>query len=274
MSVVVITGCSSGIGLASAVRFAREGWTVVATMRDLSRSKPLRDALTKADVRADFRRIDVTSDESVGATMATILADHGVVDVVIGNAGIGSDGTTEELSVEEFRTLFETNVLGNVRLLHAVLPSWRARSRGRFIAVGSVCGAIGQPFQDAYCASKFAVEGMLESLRPVVAPHGIDISVIEPGLVKGQFAAKYASLVRPDDSPYARARAALQAVFDRAAATAETNDEVASLLWEVATVDRPALRYQGSEMVAKMIGLKLKDLTGERLLNMTSGWIS
>jgi NAD(P)-dependent dehydrogenase (short-subunit alcohol dehydrogenase family) len=274
MTVVLITGCSSGIGLASAVRFASQGWTVVATLRDLARAEPLRDALAVAGVGADVRRIDVADDSSVALGVMGAISDHGSIDVVIGNAGIGSDGTVEELSVEHFRQLFETNVLGNVRLLHAVLPSWRQRGRGRFIAVGSVCGAIGQPFQDAYCASKFAVEGMLESMRPVVAQHGIDVSVVEPGPVSGDFATTHAHPGRGDDSPYASARASLQAIQDRGFASADSPAQIADLLWEVANAERPLLRYQSSEMVARMIGKKLKDLDGERLGAMTAGWVS
>jgi NAD(P)-dependent dehydrogenase (short-subunit alcohol dehydrogenase family) len=169
VTTVLITGCSSGIGLAASVEFARQGCDVVATLRDVGRSQPLRDALADVDCDADIRVLDVADDDSVAAGVAAIVADHDGIDVVISNAGLGIDGTTEELSIADFRLSFETNVLGSVRLLHAMMPLWRSAGRGRFIAVSSVSGAIGQPFNDAYCMSKFALEGMLESLAPVAA---------------------------------------------------------------------------------------------------------
>lgn len=274
MTVAVVTGCSSGIGLACAVEFARRGCDVVATMRDVDRGGPLRSALGSAGVTADIHPLDVADDDSVRTAMAAIISRHGDVDVVVSNAGIGIDGTTEELTIADFRSSFETNTLGSVRLLHAVLPRWRARRSGRFIAVSSVGGMIGQPFNDAYCASKFALEGLLESLQPVAAQHGIHISVVEPGPVTGDFAHKYGpGGGHRHDGPYGPARARFQAVQDGGYAVAQTNEDVAEQLWQVATAEQPLLRYQTSEMVQKMVGSKIKDMTGERVVGMTSRWI-
>ena len=271
---VLITGCSSGIGLASAVKFAREGDTVIATMRDLDRSAALRQALTEAGASADVRVLDVADDTGTALGLASVLADHGRIDVVISNAGIGIDGTTEELSVGDFRDSFETNVLGAVRLIHGVMPAWRARRRGRFIAVSSVSGAIGQPFNDAYCMSKFALEGLLESFAPVAAQFGVQVSMVEPGPVSGVFVDKSRGpQQQSSDGPYAEPRGRFQAVQDSAFDAAQTNDEIAELLWDVATTDEPMLRYQTSELVEKMVGLKFKDMTGQRVLGMTSRWI-
>ena len=273
MSVVLVTGCSSGIGMAAAVEFARQGAIVVATMRDLGRSGPLRDALAVAGCEGDVRALDVDSDAAVPRVIGEVIRDHGCVDIVVSNAGIGIDGTTEELSLAEFRRSFETNVLGGVRALHALLPPWRARGSGRFIAVSSVSGALGMPFNDAYCMSKFALEGLLESLHPVVAQHGISVSIVEPGPVAGDFAHKYAPSGRVAGGPYDAPRAKFQAVQDMGYDNAQTNEEVAAFLWQVATAERPALRYQTSDTVARMVGLKLKDVSGERVTGMTSGWI-
>lgn len=273
MTVALITGCSSGIGLAAAAEFARQGCTVVATLRNLDRAGPLRGALADAGPRADVRTLDVADDESVRATIKAIVADHGVIDVVVSNAGIGIDGTTEELTIDDFRTSFETNTLGSVRLLQAVMPTWRARQDGRFIAVSSMGGVVGNPFNDAYCASKFALEGLLESLHPVAAEHGIKVSLVEPGPVTGEFAHKYAPAGRTSDGLYAEARARFQVVQDGGYAAAQTNEEIADILWSVATSDAPLLRYQTSEMVSKVLGLKLKDMSGERVTGMTSRWI-
>ena len=273
MTLVLVTGCSSGIGLATAVEFARRGCSVVATMRDLGRSGALRDALTAAGSQADVRVLDVAADESVSSAVTSIEADHGGIDVVVSNAGLGIDGTTEELTLDDFRTSFETNVLGSVRLLHAVLPAWRARSGGRFVAVSSTAGVLGTPFNDAYCASKFALEGLLESLHPVAAVQGIFISLVEPGPVTGDFVTRqHAPAARSADGPYAAAQARFQAVQDAGYRTAQSNEEIAAVLWRVANVDAPVFRYQTSEEVSKLVGLKLKDVTGERVTGLTKHW--
>ncbi|MFM2073329.1 MAG: hypothetical protein RLZZ623_3593 [Actinomycetota bacterium] len=273
MTVTLITGCSSGIGFAAALEFARRGHTVVATMRHPERADGLNAALIGAGVTADVRALDVADDASVVASVAAVLADHGRIDVVVSNAGIGIDGTTEELSLDDFRASFETNVLGSVRLLQAVLPTWRAAGGGRFVAVSSVAGVVGQPFNDAYCTSKFALEGLLESLAPVVAQHGIHVSLVEPGPVAGDFAHKHGPPAGRNVGPYAESRARFQVVQDGGYAVAQTNQEIAALLADVAEAETPMLRYQTSEMVSKMLGLKIKDMSGERVIGMTSRWI-
>jgi len=274
MRTVLITGCSSGIGLAAAVKFASEGDMVIATMRDLDRAGALREGLAEAGVSADIRVLDVSDDVGTASGLEAVLADHGRIDVVISNAGIGIDGTTEELSVDDFRASFETNVLGAVRLIHGVMPVWRAHPGGRFIAVSSVSGAIGQPFNDAYCMSKFALEGLLESFAPVAAQFGVHVSLVEPGPVSGVFVDKSRGpQQQSSDGPYAEPRGRFQAVQDSAFDAAQTNEEIAQLLWDVAAADEPMLRYQTSELVEKMVGLKFKDMSGQRVLGMTSRWI-
>ncbi|MGD9701037.1 MAG: SDR family oxidoreductase [Acidimicrobiia bacterium] len=272
--VALVTGCSSGIGLATAVEFARQGCAVVAAMRNLDRAGPLRQALHDARVEADVRVLDVADDESVRSAVASITADHGGIDIVISNAGVGIDGTTEELTIEDFRVSFETNVLGSVRLLQALLPAWRRRGSGRFVAVSSMAGILGTPLNDAYCTSKFGLEGLLESLHPVAAQHGVQISIVEPGPVSGDFAHKHGPPVsRTEDGPYAAARAAFQRVQDGGYDTAQTSEEIAAVLWQVACADEPVLRYQTSDDVAKIVGLKVKDVTGERVTGLTARWI-
>jgi NAD(P)-dependent dehydrogenase (short-subunit alcohol dehydrogenase family) len=272
--IVLVTGAGSGIGMATAVEFGRRGSTVVATVRSLERSDGLQRALTDAGVVGDVRALDVSSDQSVRKCIAATVAEHGEIDVVISNAGIGIDGTTEELTLDDFRASFETNVLGSVRLLHALLPAWRVRRSGRFVAVGSSAGVIGSPFNDAYCASKFALEGLLESLHPVAAAFGVQVSVVEPGPVAGDFARKHGPpTARTVDGVYARQRDRFQTVQDGGYANAQTNEEVAAVLWEVATADAPAFRYQTSHDVARLVGVKLKDLNGEKVTRLLARWI-
>lgn len=272
--VVLITGCSSGIGLAAAVEFARNGFTTVATMRDLAKADPLRAALAAAGASADIRLLDVDDPMSVGAAVAAVTADHGQIDIVVSNAGVAADGTLEELSLDDIRAVFETNFFGTVSLFKAVLPSMRERGNGRLIAVSSVAGALGQPFNDAYCASKQALEGLLESLHPVAAQVGVHVSVVEPGPVLGQFVQHGAApSERAAGGPYAAARARFQAVQEGGYAGAQTPTEIAEVLVQVARAEVPVFRHQTSEGVSKLVGVKLKDLTGERLTGLTARWV-
>ena len=272
--VVLITGCSSGIGLAAAVEFARRGCTVVATMRDLARSDRLRAGFADVGADADIRRLDVIDDASVAQAVAGVMRDHGRIDVVISNAGVGSDGTLEELTLADIRAVLDVNFLGTVRVIKAVLPAMRERGAGRLIAVGSTAGLLGQPFNDAYCASKFALEGLLESLHPVVAQFGVHVTVVEPGPVAGEFVENSGGAGGPPaDGPYALARVRFQAVQDSGYEMAQSPHEIACLLWDVATVASPHLRYQTSNAITRLAGIKLKDLTGERVVGLTRTWI-
>jgi NAD(P)-dependent dehydrogenase (short-subunit alcohol dehydrogenase family) len=263
---VLITGCSSGIGLAAAGAFADAGFDVLATMRDVGRADP-----SLAARGIEVRRLDV-ADDSAAAAVQAVIADRGGIDVVVSNAGIGIDGTTEELTVDDFRRSFETNVIGSVRLLQAVLPTWRAAGAGRFVAVSSIAGVFGQPFNDAYCASKAALEVMVESLHPVVAAQGIHLSLVEAGPVAGEFQNRYAGSGRDPSGPYAAARDRFRVVQDGGYAAAQTPAQIAAFLLQVATTEAPVLRYQTSEAVTKLVALKLKDLTGERITGLTARW--
>src|SRR4051794_4761911 len=157
--VTVITGSSSGIGLACAVAFARAGDTVVATVRDTDRAGPLRQALKSANASAQIATLDVGDDSSVTSAIEQVLADHGRIDVLVNNAGLGVAGTLEEITIDEMRAVMEVNFFGVARVTKAVLPSMREAGGGRVIALSSIAGAFGQPFTDGYCASKFALEG-------------------------------------------------------------------------------------------------------------------
>ena len=272
--VVLITGCSSGIGLASAVEFARHGFTTVATMRNLGKADELRGALTAHGLTAEIRALDVDDLASVTAAVAGVVADHGRIDVVVSNAGVAADGTLEELSLDDIRGVFETNFFGTVSLFKAVLPAMRERGEGRLIAVSSLAGALGQPFNDAYCASKQALEGLLESLHPVAAQVGVHVSVVEPGPVLGQFVQHgNAPSERAADGPYAASRARFQVIQEGGYQAAQPAQEIAAVLVEVATAETPVFRYQTSESVSKLVGVKLKDLTGERLTGLTARWV-
>jgi NAD(P)-dependent dehydrogenase (short-subunit alcohol dehydrogenase family) len=180
---VLITGTSSGIGLAAAVECAAAGHQVVATMRNLDRRKPLEEAAKARGVAVHVEQLDVTAD-GVGAKVRELVLKYGPIYAAVNNAGIAVGGPFEEQSEIDVREQFETNVFGLMAVTRAVLPSMRAARRGRVINVSSLAGRVAFPLLSAYAASKHAVEGFSESLRWEVEPFGIDVCLVEPGTFK------------------------------------------------------------------------------------------
>ena len=182
MAVVVITGCSSGFGLAPSLAFARRGDKVYATMRDLGKSAAL-DAATAAE-RLDVERLalDVTDDQSVHHAVEAVLAAEGRIDVLVNNAGVEHWGAVECLPDHLVRAIMETNLFGMVRTIRAVLPAMRAQTSGVIVNMGSAAGRVpGLPANWAYAASKHAVGSLSDSLSGEVQPFGIRVVNIEPG---------------------------------------------------------------------------------------------
>jgi len=181
--VALVTGSSSGIGLLTAVELARNGYRVVATMRNLETRGRLEEAAHKAGVRdrLDLRRLDITEFDSLPGAVDAIVRDHGRVDVLVNNAGFSVAGFAEDMTLAELRHQLETNFFGNVAMTKAVLPTMRAQKSGHIITVTSVAGRLGQPLLSAYCASKYALEGWNESVRIETHSLGIRVVLVEPG---------------------------------------------------------------------------------------------
>jgi len=180
--VAVVTGCSSGFGMLSAVELAKAGFTVVATMRDTDKRAKLDEASAEAGVPTpDVLPLDVTSDTSVTSAFDTIHNEHGRVDVLVSNAGFGIAGFVEDMTLEEFRQQFETNFFGGIRVTKAVLPGMRVRRHGRIILMSSIGVFNTSPGLSAYNGTKAALEAFGEALRYEAAPDGVFVSLIEPG---------------------------------------------------------------------------------------------
>ena len=271
--VALVTGTSSGIGLESAVGLARAGLAVVATLREPSRDRALRRAAEAAGVEVDVRALDVTDPSAARACVDAVLADHGRLDVLVNNAGRGSVATLEQLDDDDLREQMEVNYLSVARLTRLVLPAMRAAGRGRVVTVSSVGGVVGQPFSDAYCAAKFAVEGLMQSLAPVVARFGVQVAVVEPGAVASAFVANVGVGDDPSDDPYAHLRAALLRRSASAFAAAQTPADAAAVVVEAATTDRHRFRWQTTAGAAAFAGLSIADLDGSRVLAQTSSWV-
>ncbi|RYZ21602.1 MAG: SDR family oxidoreductase [Chitinophagaceae bacterium] len=182
MSVILITGCSSGIGLATAVHLAKAGHMVYATMRNPSNSL-LPQLIKKELLPINILLLDVTNESSVQKAVQQVLDQEGHIDVLINNAGISALGPVEELPIEAFYADMETNYLGTVRCSKAVLPQMRARRKGTIINVTSIAGKIFNAAHSTYVASKAAVEAFSESLALEVASFGIQVAVVEPGVI-------------------------------------------------------------------------------------------
>jgi NAD(P)-dependent dehydrogenase (short-subunit alcohol dehydrogenase family) len=182
MSVVLITGCSTGIGLRTAIAFAGAGDSVVATMRNTGKADGLRKSAADAGVEVELLALDVTDDESARAGVADVVARHGRIDVLVNNAGVGLSGAVEDFSEEHARTALETNFWGPVRMARLVLPTMRAQGSGVIVNVSSITGRLPSfPCYGFYAASKHAIGALSESLAAEVAPFGVRVLCIEPG---------------------------------------------------------------------------------------------
>ncbi len=182
MSVVLITGCSSGIGLHTSVAFARNGDTVVATMRNMSKVGALRKAAADAGVEVEVLELDVTDDASARSAVSDVLARHRRIDVLVNNAGVGLSGAVEDFPEDQARASLETNFWGPVRMIRLVLPTMRAQGGGVIVNMSSITGRLPSfPCYGFYAAGKHALGAMSESLAAEVAPFGIRVLCVEPG---------------------------------------------------------------------------------------------
>ena len=206
--VAIVTGASAGIGEATAAALLAHGYRVYAGARRVDRMQPL------ADAGAVVRSLDVTDEASMTGFVAEVLAAEGRVDVLVNNAGYGSYGALEDVPIDEARRQFEVNVFGLARMTQLVLPTMRAQREGYVVNISSIGGKIWEPLGSWYHATKFAVEGLSDSLRMELKPHGVHVVVIEPGAIATEWrgiSAEHA-LGASGDGPYAAQAAALTRV--------------------------------------------------------------
>ena len=185
--VVLITGCSSGIGLATAVLLSEKGNKVYATMRNLDKKGNLENKAKQKNVNVNILQLDVIDDDSVKKAVKEIIEKEGKIDVLINNAGYGMISPVEYADMRKVKELFDVNFFGLIRVTQACLPIMRKQSSGHIINISSIAGVRGLIGLDLYCASKFAVEGLSESMAPALKTMGINLSLIEPGPVDTEF---------------------------------------------------------------------------------------
>jgi short-subunit dehydrogenase len=266
-SVAVVTGASSGIGLATTRALAAAGWNVIATARRPETAESLR-GITEELSGVELRTLDVTSDESVDSCIGSILTDFRGIDLLVNNAGAGHRGTLEQLTMDELSHAMELNFFGVARVTKAVLPAMRAARTGRVITVTSMNGVVALPFSDAYNAAKFAVEGLMESLAAVMREFGVYVSVLEPGPVRTAFFANVGGHVDniSDDDPYGELINRFNRRMAALGASGQSAESVADVICEIAADPSPALRYQSSEESRAIAARKLVDPTGKSIL--------
>lgn len=276
---VLITGTSSGLGLESAIAAAQAGFTTIATMRDLDRSADLRKAAADAGVTLDIRRLDVTEQESIDECVGGAIDTHGRLDALVNNAGRANNFPTIEMcTMDTYRANLEVNFFGVVAVTRAAMPHLRA-SRGRIVTIGSSRGLIAQPFNEAYSAAKFAVEGFLESLAPTAAAVGVTVVIVEPGPVLGTSFGANSGITRDSllaaAGPYAEVlEPYLDWVVRGGYPGAQSAGEVAEVVLRALTEPEPALRIPTSDWVREFASVKLADLDGTIVQALTRSWLT
>ncbi len=250
--IAVVTGANSGIGRATALHLAQQGFEVHGSVRRLDSADKLLQLAAAAGVEVQVFVMDVGDDDSVRAGMAGVLERTGRVDVLVNNAGVGGNAVLEECPTSLYRDVFEVNVLGAVRCSQAVLPGMRERRSGAIVNITSVAGRIAPLAQQPYTASKWALEGVSEGLAQELAPFGVRVAIIEPGVTKSSIFAKNIDAPNSSGAYDAHYRRLFQ--FYAAGYLGATDaSEVARVIHHAVTTDAPQLRYAVSWGAAECI---------------------
>ena len=240
--VAVVTGANSGIGRATAIYLAQQGFRVFGTVRSLDKAAKLLTLAEKLNVSIELVEMDVADDTSVRQGFADIFRASPRIDVLVNNAGIGGNGVTEETTPEQYFDSFNVNVVGVVRCTQQVLPQMRAAKSGSIINISSIVGRIAAVAQSPYVTSKWALEGLTEGLAHEVAPFGIRVVMIEPGITKSSIFMKNLEAPNASGAYDAHYRRMLQ-FYAAGIPHATDPTEVGALIHHAITTDTPQLRY-------------------------------
>jgi short-subunit dehydrogenase len=255
--VAVVTGSSTGIGFETSLTLARNGFHTYATMRNLKgeKSKPLTEVAKNENLQLQVIELDVNNDKSVADAIRTIVDERKRIDVLINNAGYGLGGALEDSSIDEIKAQFETNFFGSVRAMKAVLPVMRKQGAGKIVNITSMGGRISIPLSSSYHGSKFALEGLSESIQYELEPFGIKVILIEPGAVGSNFwkNIKIAKSSSDSDSPYSQFGNKILKAFKIMEQNVISPSVVAKTILDAVTSDNPQLRYVVGEDAAKTI---------------------
>lgn len=196
--IALVTGSSSGIGFETALALARDGYYTYATMRDTKKGEKILEAARKENLQIEVLHLDVNREDTIKTCVGKIISERKRIDVLVNNAGYFLVGCLEDITINDFKEQFETNFFGIVRMIQHVLPVMRDQKSGTIVNISSVAGRIGFPVTPAYISSKFALEGLSESMRYELAPFGIRTIIIEPGVVKTNLFSSLKRSSKPD----------------------------------------------------------------------------
>jgi NAD(P)-dependent dehydrogenase (short-subunit alcohol dehydrogenase family) len=267
--VAVVTGSSSGIGLATSIALARNGYLTYATMRNLAKRDSIQSIADKQHLSIRVVQLDVTDENSIKSAIQSILSEAGRIDLLVNNAGYVLTGAFEDIGINEIKALYETNVFGVIRVTQAVLPIMRKQGLGRIINISSGAGRIGYPGGSAYVSSKFALEGLSESMVYEIEQFGIRTVLVEPGFVRTKIGENMAISKKTQDpnSPYSQMMQMMSSNQERMLENGSDADLVASVVAEAATAKEPNLRYLVGKDVQQMMAAK-KSMSDEEFQKM------
>lgn len=255
--IVLITGCSSGIGKATALLLANRGYTVYATARKQDDLKKLVEDGKKIGKQIYGAQLDVTDPIGSKKIVDAIVKKEGQIDVLINNAGYGQYGPLEEVTEKQFREQFDVNFFGAMRLMQLVIPHMRSKMKGKIVNLSSVAGRIGFPLGSPYNSSKFALEGLSEAVRGEVKQFNIDIILIEPGFVNTGFGEaaekKIGTIEQNRQSPYHGLMVSLRNLWNKMQGSAGKSESVAEVIYKAITDENPKFRYAGTSGAKGML---------------------
>ena len=253
--IAVVTGSSSGIGFETSLLLAKNGFRTYATVRNPDKAKAIRDISDKGELPIRVVELDVDSDKSVEDAIDRINDESKRIDLLVNNAGYSLFGALEDLSMDEIKAQFETNLFGAIRIMKAVLPIMRKQQGGTIVNVSSTVGRIALPLISAYSGTKFALEGVSESMRYETDSLGIKIILIEPGAIRSNFVSNgiVGQKAEEPSSPYAPLVETFQKAGARIYEQATRPEEVAKVILKAVTIDNPDLRYLVGNDAIQMI---------------------
>jgi len=268
-NVALVTGSSSGIGYETSLMLARNGFLTYATMRNLNKSGDIKATAAKENLPIRITQLNVTNDVSINNAVQSVISETGQIDVLVNNAGYALDGAFEHLSMDEIKAQYETNVFGLIRTTQAVLPIMREQRSGIIVNISSGAGRFGYPGGSAYVSTKFAVEGLSESMAYELEPFGIKVIIIEPGVIRTNIynSAVVAKKSQDPNSPYTQITQKMASAFEELVKNASSPELVAKVVLEAVTNQNPNFRYLAGKDAETLLDAK-RNMSDEEFYKM------